>query len=171
MVCLFHSDYGPADPAFKLDPGSTVGVRGWIVDPSSFKEARNIGEVEAIQRQLLADGVSVVLGTRAFDLLLVLLEADGLLVTKEELLSRVWPSIVVSEENLKLQAAALRKALGADRDVIRTEFGRGYRFIGAVCLNGTAHAGQSPMRPKPRSGRTLFPQSCRQSLRCSSSLS
>jgi hypothetical protein len=82
MVCLFHSDYGPADPAFKFDPGSTVGVRGWIVSASSFKEARNIGEVEAIQRQLLADGVPVVLGTRAFDLLLVLLEADGLLVTK-----------------------------------------------------------------------------------------
>jgi DNA-binding winged helix-turn-helix (wHTH) protein len=123
------------------------------------------------RRQLLADGVPVVLGTCAFDLLLVLLEADGLLVTKEELLSRVWPSIVVSEENLKVQASALRKALGADRDVIRTEFGRGYRFISAVCLNGTAHAGQSPMRPKPRSGRTLFPQNCRQSLRCSSSLS
>jgi hypothetical protein len=49
-------------------------------------------------------------------------EADGLLVTKEELLSRVWPSIVVSEENLKVPASALRKALGADRDVIRTEF-------------------------------------------------
>src|SRR5712671_5912142 len=53
MVCLFHSDYGPADPAFKLDPGSTVGVRGWIVGASSFKEAQNIGEVEAIQRHLL----------------------------------------------------------------------------------------------------------------------
>ena len=45
MVCLFHSDYGPADPAFKLDPGSTVGVRGWIVGASSFKEARSIGEL------------------------------------------------------------------------------------------------------------------------------
>ena len=60
MVCLFHSDYGPADPAFKLDPGSTVGVRGWIVGASSFKEARNIGEVEAIQRQLLAETLAPV---------------------------------------------------------------------------------------------------------------
>jgi DNA-binding response OmpR family regulator len=41
------------------------------------------------QRQLLADGVAVELGTRAFDLLLVLLKADGLLFSKEELLSRV----------------------------------------------------------------------------------
>jgi DNA-binding response OmpR family regulator len=67
------------------------------------------------RRQLLADGVPVELGTRAFDLLLVLLEADGALVTKEELLSRVWAGIVVSEENVKFQVAALRKALGADR--------------------------------------------------------
>src|SRR5947209_18595926 len=74
------------------------------------------------RRQLLADGVPVELGTRAFDLLLVLLQADGSLVAKEELLSRVWPGIVVSEENLKVQVSALRRVLGADRDVIRTEF-------------------------------------------------
>src|SRR5712672_4745807 len=73
------------------------------------------------RRQLVADGVPIELGTRAFDLLLVLLEADGSLVTKEELISRVWPGIVVSEENLKVQVSALRKALGADRDLIRTE--------------------------------------------------
>jgi hypothetical protein len=58
-----------------------------------------------------------------------------------------------------------------DRDVIRTEFGRGYRFTGMLCLNGAAHACQSPMRQKRRSGRTLFLQNCRQSLRCSSSSS
>jgi DNA-binding winged helix-turn-helix (wHTH) protein len=114
------------------------------------------------RRQLLADGVPVVLGTRAFDLLLVLLEADGLLVTKEELLSRVWPGIVVSEENLKVQVSSLRKALGAHRNVIRTEHGRGYRFIGMLCLNDPAHACQFPMRPKLRSGQTLFPQYCQQ---------
>jgi DNA-binding response OmpR family regulator len=67
------------------------------------------------RRQLLADGVPVELGTRAFDLLLVLLKARGALVSKEELLSRVWPDVVVSEENVKAQVAALRKALGADR--------------------------------------------------------
>jgi DNA-binding winged helix-turn-helix (wHTH) protein len=120
------------------------------------------------RRQLLANGVPVVLGTRAFDLLLVLLEADGLLVTKEELLSRVWPGIVVSEENLKVQVSALRKALGAERDVIRTEFGRGYRFSGMLRWSGAAHARQSPMRPKLRPGRTLIPQNWRQSLRCNS---
>ena len=67
-----------------------------------------------------------------------------MLVSKEELLSRVWPGIVVSEENLKVQVSALRKALGADRDIIRTEFGRGYRFTGALCSNAAADACQSP---------------------------
>ena len=84
------------------------------------------------QRQLFVDGVPVELGTRAFDLLLILLEADGALVTKEELLDRVWPSVIVSEENLKVHVAALRKALGADRELIGTDFGRGYRFTGVL---------------------------------------
>src|SRR5437762_3663767 len=87
------------------------------------------------RRQLLADGVPVELGTRAFDVLLVLLDADGALVTKQELLSRVWPGVVVAEENLKFQVSALRKAVGADRDVIHTEFGRGYRFTGVLGSN------------------------------------
>jgi DNA-binding winged helix-turn-helix (wHTH) protein len=84
------------------------------------------------QRRLLTDGVPVELGTRAFDILMVLLEADGALVTKDELLSRVWPGIFVEPANLKLHISTLRKALGEDRDFIRTDFGRGYRFIAAV---------------------------------------
>ena len=116
------------------------------------------------QRQLLADGVPVELGTRAFDLLLVLLDADGLLVPKEDLLTRVWAGIVVSEENLKVQVSALRKALGADREVIRTEVGRGYRFIGVLRSNIATDAHQRPARPKQRFGQTLFPQNCRHSL-------
>jgi DNA-binding winged helix-turn-helix (wHTH) protein len=102
------------------------------------------------QRQLLADGVPVELGTRAFDLLLALLEADGLLLTKEELVSRVWPDVVVSEENLKVQVSALRKALGADRDVIHTEFGRGYCFTGVLRSNAGPDEWQSPTRAKLR---------------------
>jgi DNA-binding winged helix-turn-helix (wHTH) protein len=130
------------------------------------------------QRQLVADGVPVELGTRAFDLLLVLLEADGSVVTKEQLLSRVWPGIVVSEENLKVQVSALRKALGADRDVIRTEFGRGYRFTGVLCSDAAADGWQHKGRANQRSAPILHspanggglesgPQNCRQSFRCS----
>jgi DNA-binding winged helix-turn-helix (wHTH) protein len=102
------------------------------------------------RRQLLADDIPVELGTRAFDLLLVLLEADGALVTKEELLRRVWLGIVVSEENLKVQVSALRRALGADRDLIRTEFGRGYRFTGVLGPNTAARSRRRPRRSYPR---------------------
>jgi DNA-binding winged helix-turn-helix (wHTH) protein len=100
-----------------------------------------------------------------------LLEADGLLVTKEELFNRVWPGIVVSEENLKVQVCSLRKALGAHGDVIRTEYGRGYRFIGMLCLKWRDARVSISHATKAASGQTLFPQNCRQSLRCSSSSS
>jgi DNA-binding winged helix-turn-helix (wHTH) protein len=103
------------------------------------------------RRKLVADGVSIELGTRAFDLLLVLLEADGSLVTKDELLRRVWPGVVVAEENLKVQILALRKALGEDRDFIRTEFRRGYRFTAAV--HSTVAWGASQHRRDGSTGR------------------
>src|SRR5271166_2409059 len=115
------------------------------------------------QQQLLADGVPVELGTRAFDLLLALLEADGSLVTKEELMSRVWPGIVVSEGNLKVQVSVLRRALGADRDLIQTEIGRGYRFIGVLRVNDATAAPDCLGRERLRSARILFRHSCRRS--------
>ena len=107
------------------------------------------------RRQLVADGMPIPLGTRAFDLLLVLLEANGSLVTKEELMSRVWPGIVVAEENLKVQMSALRKAFGEDRDFIRTEFGRGYRFTAAVRSTFASGACQHPTRRGYRSSQRL----------------
>src|SRR5271165_1171120 len=107
------------------------------------------------RRQLLAGGVPVELGTRAFDLLLALLEADGSLVTKDELMSWVWPGIVVAEDNLKFQVSVLRKALGADRDLIQTEIGRGYRFIGIVRVNDATAAPDCLGRERLRSAPTL----------------
>ena len=117
------------------------------------------------RRRLLADGVPVELGTRAFDVLLVLLKADGALVTKEELLRRVWPDIVVSEDNLKVQVSNLRKALGAERNLIRTECGRGYRFTGVLTSNAAAEVSQRHLRSKPRSARSLFAWNCMRSVR------
>src|SRR5215471_10953830 len=110
------------------------------------------------QRQLLADGMPVELGTRAFDLLLVLLETDGLLVTKDELMSRVWPGIVVAEENLKVQIFALRKALGEGRELIRTEFGRGYRLTATVRSTVARSGCRHPTRRRHQSSRRFIPQ-------------
>jgi DNA-binding winged helix-turn-helix (wHTH) protein len=110
------------------------------------------------QRQLLADGVPIELGTRAFELLLALLEANGSLVTKEQLLARVWPGIVVAEDNLKAQVFRLRRAFGKDYDLIRTEFGRGYRFTATARSNVLWSVSQPPMRQWSWSTRRLFPQ-------------
>ena len=125
------------------------------------------------RRQLLAGGVPVELGARAF-ILMVLLEADGALVTREELISRVWPSVVVSAENLKFQVSVLRKALGADRDLIQTGIDRGYRFIGVLRVNDATAAPDclgperlrfAPTLPSDASGGGLGrgPHSCRRS--------
>jgi DNA-binding winged helix-turn-helix (wHTH) protein len=110
------------------------------------------------RRQLVADDVPIELGTRAFDLLLVLVGADGSLVTKKELMSRVWPGIVVAEENLKVQISALRKALGEYRYFIRTEFGRGYRFTAAIRSTIASSVSEPPTRWRRSHHQRLVPQ-------------
>lgn len=85
-------------------------------------------EVRPLQRQLLIAGRPAPLGARAFDVLLALIERPGQLLTKSELLDRVWAGRVVEENNLVVQVGTLRKLLGAE--VIATIPGRGYRFAG-----------------------------------------
>jgi predicted ATPase/DNA-binding winged helix-turn-helix (wHTH) protein len=97
-------------------------------------------------RELLADGVPVAIGNRAVDVLISLIEARGELVTKDELLTRVWPDTTVEENNLQFQISTLRKALGADRDFIRTVCGRGYRFVAELAVERRAS------RPDGRNG-------------------
>ena len=78
------------------------------------------------ERQLLVDGQSAPVGSRAFDVLLALIERRDRVVTKDELLDLAWPGVVVEENNLHVQVSALRKHLGA-RAVV-TIPGLGYRF-------------------------------------------
>src|SRR5262249_24373479 len=89
-------------------------------------------KVVAHRRELLADGKSVTLDGRAFETLLALIDARGTVIDKELLMRRVWPDRIVEENNLQARIAALRKALGADRDLIRTVAGRGYQFTGEI---------------------------------------
>jgi predicted ATPase/DNA-binding winged helix-turn-helix (wHTH) protein len=97
-------------------------------------------------RELTANGVPVALGNRALEVLSVLIEADGELVTKDELLSRVWPTTTVEENNLQFQISSLRKALGRDRDVIKTVSGRGYRLVADIKVESRA-ASLKPLHP------------------------
>jgi DNA-binding winged helix-turn-helix (wHTH) protein len=76
------------------------------------------------------------LGARAFDVLLVLAERAGQLVTKHELLDLAWPGLVVEENNLATQVGNLRKVLGGE--IIATIPGRGYRFTAALLEPGRA---------------------------------
>src|SRR5262244_153940 len=88
--------------------------------------------VEPLRRELLVDGRPIKLGGRAFDLLMALIEASGAVVGKDVLLDKVWPGRIVEENRLQNQVSALRKAFGADRDLIRTVAGRGYQFTGNI---------------------------------------
>jgi predicted ATPase/DNA-binding winged helix-turn-helix (wHTH) protein len=72
----------------------------------------------------------VPLGGRAFQIFAVLVQSAGQLVTKDELMARVWPGAVVEENKLQVHISAVRKALGTDRGTVKTSFGRGYRLVG-----------------------------------------
>jgi DNA-binding winged helix-turn-helix (wHTH) protein len=77
--------------------------------------------------RLLLDGSRPVpLGSRAFDLLHALLAARGKVVSKPDLMGRVWPTTYVDESNLRFQIACVRRALASDGELIKTIPGRGY---------------------------------------------
>ena len=84
------------------------------------------------RRELRADDEPIKLGARAFDLLMALIETPGAVVSKDDLLARVWPNRVVAESNLQTQILALRQAFRAERNLIRTVAGRGYQFTGEI---------------------------------------
>ena len=88
------------------------------------------------ERQLLLDGgMPVRIGGRALDILTALVEHPGQLVSKGELISRVWPDTIVDDGNLKVNMAALRRALAEEpgaAQYIATVIGKGYRFVAQV---------------------------------------
>jgi predicted ATPase/DNA-binding winged helix-turn-helix (wHTH) protein len=109
------------------------------------------------RRELLAHGVPVTLGQRAFDVLLALVSRHGQLVTKDQLMAEVWPGIVVEENNLQVHVSALRKLLaasGAGERHLLTVAGRGYRFVAPVRRES---AEQGTNAPAPASPKTTAP--------------
>jgi TolB-like protein len=119
-------------------------------------------QLDLDQRQLTRGGTPVVLGSRPMDLLCILAAARGQLVTKDELLSKVWPDVIVEENNIQVQVSALRKALGDGQDgasYIVTVPGRGYRFAGSstASLVLDAEALQPPLRVPDRPSIAVLP--------------
>src|SRR5215469_5546511 len=111
--------------------------------------------LDLARRELRRDKAPVRLGNRARDILCVLASAEGAVVTKDELMARVWGGVVVEENNLQVHISALRRALEEDGDGeswIVTVSGRGYRFLGSPDPPATGkaaaeNAGAEPSAP------------------------
>jgi adenylate cyclase len=85
------------------------------------------------ERVLRREGKPVPLTPRAFDILLVLVQNSGRVLTKQEIIERVWHNTIVEESNLARQISTLRKTLGrAAAQYVETIPWRGYRFNAAV---------------------------------------
>src|ERR1700758_5098644 len=88
--------------------------------------------LDLARRELRRDGKLVRLGSRARDILCLLASAGGAVVSKDEVMARVWPGVVVEENNLRVHIRVLRTALEEDEDgenCIVTVPGRGYRLL------------------------------------------
>src|SRR5689334_16490553 len=102
-------------------------------------------ELRPQERRLLLDGQPLELGARAFDVLEVLVEQRERIVPRNELLDRVWPGLVVEDNNLTVQIGTLRKLLGGA--AIATVPGRGYRFTMTLDGGGAPAAARPPAEP------------------------
>ena len=99
------------------------------------------------QRLLLEGRKPLRVGSRALDILLVLVERPGELIGKEELMARVWPNTFVGPANLAVHIAALRRILRDGRDGNRFLInipGRGYRFVASIRVTNNS----TPLPPR-----------------------
>jgi DNA-binding winged helix-turn-helix (wHTH) protein len=135
----------PALAQFHLESG--LKVRRMAVDRPLFDDRTetvgaapievSFGPFRLLPTQflLLEGGKPVPLGSRALEILIVLLERPGQLVSKQELMARVWPNIFVDPANLTVHVSALRRMLRDGRDGNRYIInvpGRGYSFVAPV---------------------------------------
>jgi len=103
------------------------------------------------EQLLLRNGVPVPLTPKVFETLVILVENGGRLLTKDELVERVWPDTAASDETLAQNISQLRKALQNGSDgpsLIQTVPKRGYRFVGQVEAVDAAIA-EAPAQSSP----------------------
>src|SRR5918993_1381477 len=92
----------------------------------------DVFRVDPVERLLFKENREVPLTPKVFDTLLVLLENSSHVLTKQELMQKVWPDSFVEENNLAQNISVLRKALGQGKQgehYIQTVPKRGYRFL------------------------------------------
>src|ERR1700691_1360946 len=119
-------------------------------------------EVDLARCELRARGVRVPIGGRAFEIIEVLVQSAGELVTKDDLAARVWPGTMVEENALQVHISPIRKALVPDREMLKTASGRGYRLLGAwtshqECSSSVDSIDLEPMRSPAEPFQTNLP--------------
>jgi predicted ATPase/DNA-binding winged helix-turn-helix (wHTH) protein len=101
-------------------------------------------EIDLGQRELRAHGAPVPIGNRAFEIIRVLVQSGGKLVSKGDLMGRVWGAIV-EENTIQVHISAIRKALGPGRGMLKTSSGRGYRLLGTWTIGQEEYASAEPI--------------------------
>ncbi len=146
FLCLLATDKLPIAKQSRSSTGMTTYAFGQV-------------ELDTSLRRLAVAGQPVDVGARAFDLLVALIESRERTLSKQWLLEKVWPDVVVEESNLYVHISALRRAIGVS--AITTIPGRGYRFTGQLRTSGDAapsvesgSRGQTPAPPTAEAGRS-----------------
>jgi predicted ATPase/DNA-binding winged helix-turn-helix (wHTH) protein len=120
---------------------------------AEFVYEKGSWEVDTDRRELRAHGRAVPIGSRAFQIVEKLARRAGQFVSKDELVAHVWQGAIVEENTLRVHIHAIRKALGPDRTLLKTDSGRGYRLIGR--WTSKREKGEEPdraARPSPAQG-------------------
>ena len=103
----------------------------------AIPEAFSFGSFRVLPtaRRLERDGKRTQLGSRAFDILCILISRQGEVVSKAELMEKAWPGLTVEESSLRFHIAQLRRVLGDGQDgesYVKNVVGRGYCFVAPV---------------------------------------
>src|SRR5258705_9768413 len=119
-----------------------INVSAMAISPSETKDQLSFGSFQLLVRErlLTKGGIAVDLGARTLDLLIALISSPNEVVSKKDLMSRVWPDVIVEEGSLRFHMNGLRKALGDGKDgarYIATLPGRGYCFVAPISRAGS----------------------------------
>ena len=112
-------------------------------------------EIDFAGRELRSRGIAVPIGSRALEIIEVLVQSAGRIVTKDDLIARVWPGAIVEENTLQVHISAIRKGLGADRGMLKTVSGRGYRLLGSWTVRHERVVSPVPAPPASHTGTLL----------------
>lgn len=167
-----HLSWTPTLAQFRPKPklGARRAVQGPDTDgpfasraePSAAPAEISFGPFRLLPAQflLLEGDKAVPLGSRALEILIVLLERRGELVSKQELMACVWPNVFVEPANLTVHMSALRRVLRDGRDgnqFIINIPGRGYSFVASVELSGHENAARTTANESARARPFLRP--------------